>query len=101
LFPIFLECVVIVADFIQDGLFLRTKPVNALIALSREEQAWYASSLAKEIDCTFPHIIKLLSKFKELGLVSFKADGRKKLIFLTSKGRKISADFCKLSVSLS
>ena len=89
------------AEFIQDGLFLRTKPVNALIALSREEQDWYASSLAKEIDCTFPHIIKILSKFKKLGLVSFKPEGRKKLVFLTSKGRKISADFCRLSASLS
>ena len=87
-------------DFIHEGLFLRTKPVNALIALSREEQVWYASSLAKEIDCTFPHIIKLLSKFKELGLVSFKPEGRKKLVFLTQKGRKIAADFCRLSVSL-
>ena len=90
-----------VAEFIQDGLFLRTKPVNALIALSREEQDWYASSLAKEIDCTFPHIIKILSRFKELELVLFKAQGRKKLISLTSKGRKLSADFCRLSVSLS
>ena len=89
------------ADFIQDGLFLRTKPVNALIALSREGQVWYASSLAKEIDCTFPHIIKLLSRFKELGLVSFKPEGRKKLVFLTAKGRQIAADFCRLSTDLS
>jgi len=89
-----------VVDFIQDSFFLRTKPVNAIIALGRKEQAWYASSLAKEIDCTFPHIIKLLSKFKELGLVSFKPEGRKKLVFLTPKGQKISADFGRLSDSL-
>ena len=90
-----------VVDFIPDGPFLRPKPVNAIIALHTGGKEWYASSLAKEIDCTFPHIIKILSRFEERGLVSFKAEGRKKLIFLTSKGRKISADFCRLSASLS
>ena len=84
----------------QGGVFLRTKPVNAMIALDQEELVWYVSSLAKETDCTLPHTIKLLSKFEELGLVSFKVEGRKKLVFLTPKGRKIAADFCRLSASL-
>ena len=85
---------------IQEGVFLRAKPANALIALATDEKEWYASSLAKEIDCTFPHIIKLLSRFEELGLVSFRPEGRKKLVFLTTKGRKISAEFYKLSAIL-
>ena len=88
------------AAFIQEGVFLRVKPVNALIALATDEKEWYASSLAKEIDCTFPHITKLLSKFEELGLVSFKPKGRKKLVFLTPKGLKVSADFSRLSATL-
>ena len=80
----------------KGSLFFRIKPVKAIIALSNEKNEWFASSLAKDIDCTFPHIIKILSGFKELELVSFKIDGRKKHILLTNKGRQISAGFAKI-----
>jgi len=75
-----------------NGEFIfRVKPAKALVALLDEKKEWYASSLAKEVDCTFPHIVKLLSNFAALGLVSFYPKGRKKLISLTLKGRKLGA----------
>jgi DNA-binding MarR family transcriptional regulator len=85
-----------VLDFDAENLFFRTKPVNAILALSNEKEEWYASSLAKEIDCTFPHIIKILGKFEALALVSFKAKGRKKLVFLTASGKQLAADLLKV-----
>ena len=75
--------------------FFRAKPVKALITLSDGRKGWYASLLAKEIDCTFPHITKILSKFQKLGFVSFSVEGRKKLVFLTAKGRRLAAIFAK------
>ena len=82
-----------VLDLEGAELFFRTKPVRAIIALLDEKREWYASSLAKETDCTFPHVIKILSIFEDLGMVSFKIEGRKKLIFLTPKGKRAASSF--------
>ena len=80
--------------------FFRSKPVNVLIALGDPKKEWFASSLAKEADCTFPHMIKILSKFESFGLVSFKAEGRRKLVFLTQKGKRLAQDFSKTVAAL-
>jgi predicted transcriptional regulator len=80
--------------------FFRAKPINVLLALAGSKKEWFASSLAKEVDCTFPHIIKILSKLASFGLVSFHADGRRKLVFLTAKGRRISQAFSLSIASL-
>jgi Mn-dependent DtxR family transcriptional regulator len=87
-------------EFAAEDLFFRVKPVNAIIVLSDEKREWYASSLAKEIDCTFPHIIKILAKFNDLGLVSFKESGRKKLVFLTTSGKQLASDFVRVANAL-
>ena len=70
--------------------FFKGKPALAIVALNDAKTEWYASSLAKEIDCTFPHIIKILARFEVLGLVSFRVSGRKKLVLPTIKGRKLA-----------
>jgi len=85
-----------VGEGYKANLFFRIKPVDALVSLFDEKREWYASSLAKEIDCTFPHIIKILRDFKELGIVSFEEKGRKKFIFLTPKGRQLAPEFVKI-----
>lgn len=68
--------------------FFKEKPSSALIALKSGKDEWYASSLAKEVDCTFPHILKILNHFEAKNLVSFKPKNRKKLIFLTPRGHR-------------
>ncbi len=70
--------------------FFKGKPALAITALNDTKTEWYASSLAKEIDCTFPHVIKILARFEELALVSFRVSGRKKLVVLTTKGHKLA-----------
>jgi hypothetical protein len=76
--------------------FFRAKPVKAIITLNNGKKDWHASSLAKEIDYTFPPTLKNLSKFQKRGFVSFSVEGRKKLVFLTAKGRRLAAIFAKL-----
>jgi DNA-binding MarR family transcriptional regulator len=75
--------------------FFREKPARAIVCLSDETREWYASSLAKKVDCTFPHMAKTLSAFSELGLVSFREKGRKKIVFLTPGGRKAASLIAK------
>lgn len=72
----------------KDGfeVFFRKKPAMMLIALKRIARAKYGSILAKEIDCTYSHAVKILQGLQDLGLVTFEKQGRIKLIKLTKKG---------------
>ncbi|MGC9309089.1 MAG: DUF6293 family protein [Candidatus Nanoarchaeia archaeon] len=71
-------------------LFFRRKPAMMLIALKKVNRARYGSQLAKEVDCTYSHAVKILQTLEELGLVSFEKKGRIKIIKLTKKGRDVA-----------
>ncbi len=71
-------------------LFFRRKPAMMLIALKKVSRAKYGSQLAKEVDCTYSHAVKILQTLEEMGLVSFEKKGRIKVINLTKKGRDVS-----------
>jgi predicted transcriptional regulator len=46
--------------------------------------------LAKEVDCTYSHAVKILQTLEELKLVEFNKKGRIKLIKLTKKGQEVA-----------
>jgi DNA-binding MarR family transcriptional regulator len=71
-------------------LFFRRKPAMMLLALKRVNKAKYGSVLAKEVDCTYSHAVKILQILEELGLVNFEKKGRIKIIKLTKKGLEIA-----------
>lgn len=71
-------------------LFFRRKPAMMLLALKRVNKAKYGSVLAKEVDCTYSHAVKILQILEELGLVVFEKKGRIKIIKLTKKGLEIA-----------
>lgn len=71
-------------------IFFRRKPALMLIALRRLSRAKYGSLLAKEVDCTYSHAVKILQNLERLGLVSVEKKGRIKLIVLTKKGSEIA-----------
>ncbi len=71
-------------------VFFRRKPALMLIALKKLSRARYGSILAKEVDCTYSHAVKILQTLEKLGLVIFEKKGRIKLIKLTKKGQAIS-----------
>ena len=71
-------------------LFFRRKPAMMLLALKRVNKAKYGSVLAKEVDCTYSHAVKILQILEELGLVVFEKKGRIKIIRLTKRGLEIS-----------
>ncbi|MFW6233659.1 MAG: winged helix DNA-binding protein, partial [Nanoarchaeota archaeon] len=71
-------------------IFFRRKPALMLVFLKRNRRMRYGSLLAKEVDCTYSHAVKILQTLNEMGLVDFEKKGRIKLIKLTKKGSKVA-----------
>jgi len=61
-----------------------------LVSLKKNVRMRYGSILAKEIDCTYSHAVKILQTLKDLKLVDFEKQGRIKVIKLTKKGRSVA-----------
>ena len=72
------------------SVFFREKPSMMLVHLKNSENSIYASSLAKRIDCTYSHVVKILQEMEKSGLVNFEKTGRLKLLTLTKKGEDIA-----------
>ena len=71
-------------------IFFRRKPAMMLVSLKRNTRMRYGSILAKEIDCTYSHAVKILQTLEELDLVVFEKKGRIKVIQLTKKGKEVA-----------
>ncbi|KAF5412715.1 MAG: hypothetical protein C5S43_01430 [Candidatus Methanocomedens sp.] len=75
------------------NLILQQKPARVLVTISREGET-YASVISREIESTFAHTTKILTKLEDLGLVKFEQDGndnRVKRVALTSRGDAAAA----------
>ena len=71
-------------------IFFRRKPALMLVSLKKNNRMRYGSILAKEVDCTYSHAVKILQTLEELKLVDFQKKGRIKIIQLTKKGRQVA-----------
>jgi len=71
-------------------VFFRRKPAMILMALRKGGKNRYGSILAKEVDCTYSHAVKILQEMERSKLVSFEKMGRIKTIKLTDPGNKIA-----------
>ncbi len=71
-------------------VFFREKPAMMLVTLLSTRQEHYASSLAKIVDCTYSHIVKILNEMQKSGLITFKKEGRLKVLTLTKKGEDVA-----------
>ncbi len=70
--------------------FFRKKPALIIMALKKGARIRYGSLLAKEVDCTYSHAVKILQSLEKYGLVAFEKKGRIKLIKLTNKGQEVA-----------
>jgi DNA-binding MarR family transcriptional regulator len=82
------------------NVFFRTKPAMMLVKLRENQGAMYASSLAKSIDCTYSHIVKILNEFEKKKIITFEKHGRLKLLHLTKKGEDIADSIEKIRTNL-
>ncbi len=71
-------------------VFFRRKPAMILVALKNNSKSKYGSVLAKEVDCTYSHAVKILQEMESARLVNFEKQGRIKSINLTENGEKIA-----------
>ena len=74
------------------NVFFREKPAMMLVNLKNSKNEIYASSLAKQIDCTYSHVVKILQEMEKSGLINFDKQGRLKLLTLTKKGADIAGN---------
>ena len=72
------------------NVFFREKPAMMLVELKNAKNDVYASSLAKIVDCTYSHVVKILQEMEKAGLVNFEKQGRLKLLTLTKTGSEIA-----------
>ena len=71
-------------------IFFRRKPALMLVSLKKNTRMRYGSILAKEVDCTYSHAVKILQTLEVLKLVDFEKRGRIKVIKLTKKGIEVA-----------
>ena len=82
------------------NVFFREKPAMMLVGLKNTKGSMYASSLAKQIDCTYSHVVKILQEMEKSGLINFEKQGRLKLLTLTKKGSEIADNISSIKNSL-
>ena len=71
-------------------ILFREKPAMMLVELRNAKSEVYASSLAKNVDCTYSHVVKILQEMQREGLINFDKQGRLKLLTLTRKGEDVA-----------
>jgi len=67
-----------------------------LVALRKGGKSRYGSVLAKEVDCTYSHAVKILQEMERARLVSFEKQGRIKSINLTDNGEKVAEHISRI-----
>mgnify|MGYP001596623345 CR=1 FL=1 len=77
-------------------VFFRRKPAMILVALRKGGKNRYGSVLAKEVDCTYSHAVKILQEMEKAKLVDFEKQGRIKTIKLTENGHKVAENIEKI-----
>jgi DNA-binding PadR family transcriptional regulator len=87
------------AEEYPEQLFLQEKPALALLTVGSLEKT-YASVITKEINSTFAHTTKILSKMEQYGLVKFTVEGRVKYVELTEMGFDVVEALKNLIITL-
>ncbi len=72
------------------NVFFREKPAMMLVEIKNAKGEIYASSVAKIVDCTYSHVVKILQEMQKAGLINFEKQGRLKLLTLTKMGQEVA-----------
>jgi len=71
-------------------VFMREKPTKLLIELLNNNGATYAAVIAKNIDCTYSHVIRIVQEMEGSHLVNSRKEGRTKVLELTGRGEQVA-----------
>lgn len=80
------------------NVLVREKIPEILIELLNNNDAEdkYAHYLAKKIDITYSHLVKIIYKLKEADLIFRESHGRINVITLTRKGKQVAEHFSEI-----
>ena len=82
------------------NVLFREKPAMMLVELKNAKSEIYASSLAKKIDCTYSHVVKILQEMETNRLIKFDKQGRLKLLTLSKKGFDVAENIERIRNAL-
>ena len=80
--------------------FLNEKPVMALVTIRRSREDIYCSVISREIDTTYAHTVKIVSRLEEEDLLKSEKKGRKKILELTEEGEECAERFIEILSAL-
>ncbi|MFB6100846.1 MAG: winged helix DNA-binding protein [Candidatus Nanohalobium sp.] len=79
-----------------EDIFLHKKPARLMVHLNNPARDNYTSQIAREIDCTYSHAVRITQKLEETGLVKSRKEGRKKILELTTPGEQVAEALSEL-----
>lgn len=71
-------------------LFARKKPCMMMKVIRDQETGLHISKIAKGSDTTFVYTSRILAKLNGKGYVTIETSGKKRLVRLTDKGKKVA-----------
>lgn len=81
------------------GFFLQDKPARILLEMTKAERT-YPADISKALAATYSHIVRVIQKLEEYGLVESEKEGRTKYIKLTEMGQQVAHHLEGLEMTL-
>jgi DNA-binding MarR family transcriptional regulator len=81
------------------SFFLQDKPARIMLEMSKNDRT-YPADISKALAATYSHIVRVIQKLEEYGLVSSEKEGRTKYIKLTETGQQVAHNLQGLEMSL-
>jgi len=81
------------------SFFLQDKPARILLEMTKDDRT-YPADVSKALAATYSHIVRVIQKLEEYGLVSSEKEGRTKYIKLTEIGQQVAHHLQGLEMTL-
>lgn len=81
------------------AFFLQDKPARILLEMTKNERT-YPADISKALAATYSHIVRVIQKLEEYGLIESKKEGRTKHIKLTELGQQVAHHLEGLEMTL-
>ena len=81
------------------SFFLQDKPARILLEMGKTDRT-YPADISKALAATYSHIVRVIQKLEEYGLVSSEKEGRTKYIKLTETGQQVAHHLQGLEMAL-
>jgi DNA-binding MarR family transcriptional regulator len=81
------------------GFFLQDKPAKILLVTQKNGRT-YPADISKALAATYSHIVRVIQKLEEYGLIESEKQGRTKFIKLTERGEQVAHHLSGLEMAL-